>query len=100
MALEHTIRYLGSLEKRENMHSALEIVLEEAQKNCPVDTGKLRDSGKITDSGTDYKIVFDTDYAIYVHEDLTKHHDNGEAKFLEKAWRRKRDEFLKELMKG
>lgn len=28
-------------------------------------------------------VIYDTPYAIFVHEDLTKHHPVGQAKFLE-----------------
>lgn len=28
-------------------------------------------------------VMYDTDYALYVHEDLTKNHPVGQAKFLE-----------------
>lgn len=33
-------------------------------------------------------IIYDTPYAAKIHEDLEMYHSNGEAKFLEKAYRR------------
>lgn len=34
------------------------------------------------------RVGYRADYAIYVHEDLTMHHTNGKAKFLEDPYRR------------
>lgn len=57
-----------------NMNLAQEI-LERAKYYCPVDTGKLRDSGRIevNDDGS-CRIFFDCQYAWYVHEFSWKNH--------------------------
>jgi hypothetical protein len=69
-------------------------LLEEAKARTPVEMtkhakepGELRDSGTVTmvETGTTVKAVisFGTEYAVYQHEDLALHHENGQAKFLE-----------------
>ena len=71
------------------MRAAGETLLEESNKLVPVLTGVLKKSGKVTYKGrglnTEFSIGYSADYAVYVHEDLTKHHPNGQAKFLETA---------------
>lgn len=66
-------------------------IMEAAIDQVPVDTGALRDSGRIERpqaSGREVTIAFgfgggDVDYAVYVHEDLQATHTNGKAKYLE-----------------
>jgi hypothetical protein len=72
------------------MDIAGEKVLGDAQQLCPVDTGFLQSSAtsepavergnKITK-----QVGFNADYAAAVHENLTAHHEVGQAKFLETA---------------
>jgi hypothetical protein len=68
-----------------------------AKSRTPVDTGALRDSGHVIPA----KISGDTvqsvgefggesaPYALIVHEDLTKYHTVGRAKFYESAMQEK-----------
>lgn len=64
------------------------VIFEDARDNyCPVATGKLRNSGKIEDSGqsaADYKVTisFNTDYALKQHE-IPYNHTHGSWKYLE-----------------
>ena len=69
----------------DGLKAAAELVLTRAQ--VPVLSGRLRRSGKVTvDPATlEVAISFDTDYAVVQHEDMSQHHDGGEAKFLENA---------------
>lgn len=65
-------------------------ILAEAVQDCPVDQGTLRRSGKVDEIDfslieSSVRIVFDVDYAVYVHENLQAHHPVGHAKFLENA---------------
>lgn len=62
-------------------------ILRVAKSLCPVDTGRLVNSGKLVKVGSgEYVIVFDCPYAWYVHENLSANHPNGgTAKFLDKA---------------
>jgi hypothetical protein len=97
-------KFTGVAEMKRKMHTAaadirrLQVraveaeaqkILKEAQSRVPVDTGQLRDSGRVEmhEDGTTIKarIVFGTDHAIPVHEDLEAKHPSGQAKFLESA---------------
>jgi hypothetical protein len=53
-----------------------EEILTLAKYYCPVDTGYLRDSGRIEEQPDgSFRIVFDCPYAWYVHEFSWKQHD-------------------------
>ncbi len=43
-------------------------VLRDAVKECPVDLGQLRASGRIEKTEEGVKVSFNTEYAYYVHE--------------------------------
>jgi len=72
------------------LHMIAEEIMMEAKRITPVDTGALRATGKITTEQTlhEHRISLGfgdeaTDYAIYVHEDLTKYHlPPTQAQFL------------------
>lgn len=62
-------------------------VLDEAEQECPLDTGLLRASKRL--SGPDLRgnkiemdLSFETPYAAYVHEKMGVNHPVGKAKFL------------------
>lgn len=65
----------------------------DSMKRTPVDTGALKSSHTVsapTPTNDGVKVTIGVggpaaDYAVYVHEDLSKRHPNGEAKFLERA---------------
>jgi hypothetical protein len=57
-------------------------LLERTKQVVPVKTGALRDSGHVVDSGDGAAVRFDAPHALFVHEDLSKHHQTGQAKFL------------------
>lgn len=64
-----------------------EEIFQESQRLVPVDTGALKRSGKYEVQGKGFSasgvISYDTHYAVYVHEDLTKHHaPPTQAKFI------------------
>ncbi len=68
----------------EEAHDALAA----SRGEVPVDTGRLRDSGKVgpvSGSGAFVEVSFgyDAEYALIVHEDMNNHHPDGNAKFLE-----------------
>jgi hypothetical protein len=92
--------YLKSLQQDylPRAHAALKIavnkfgwhVLGQAQELCPVKTGFLMASGFAREpvgEGTaiTMEIGFNASYALHVHENLTAHHPQGQAKFLETA---------------
>jgi hypothetical protein len=72
-----------------------EKILADSQGLVPVETGALKDSGKVTQEGTkatvSYDVVSEEDgypYGIRQHEDMSLHHPNGgQAKFLEQPFR-------------
>jgi len=70
-----------------------EIILTLAKQYTPVDTGRLRSSGRVDEVAIGMKLVivlgFHTDYAVYVHENLDANHPVGQAKFLERAMNEK-----------
>jgi len=90
---ELTFARLKHLQSPNRLKDAMEIVAKEADRLVPVDTGALKNSQEIHDDA----IVYTAPYGVYVHEDLTARHPHGEAKFLEKAWRNKRSDFMKKF---
>jgi hypothetical protein len=85
-----------------------EDLVNESQQEVPVDTGDLRDSVNIENKSRNNVahtlVEYDTDYAIYVHEDLNinhpqhaKHNCGGKAKFLEDPLSRKYKEYIKKI---
>ena len=61
-------------------------ILDDSNALVPVDSGNLQRSGEIyVDNQNKVQVYYTEDYAIYVHEDLSTNHPNGEAKFLEKS---------------
>ncbi|MDQ0854782.1 hypothetical protein QFZ79_002893 [Arthrobacter sp. V4I6] len=63
-----------------------EHVLGEAKKLVPIEEHILEESGTVTTDPANLKaaVVFDTPYAVPVHEDMTARHDEGRsAKYLE-----------------
>ena len=72
---------------------AAEQTLGDAQEMTPVATGTLAASANrkevvVSKREVSCEIGFNTNYAVYVHEDLTVHHESpGRAKFLEIAMR-------------
>lgn len=70
----------------EGVGEALEHILEVSNENVPVDTGELRDAGKVKHDGLSGTVSYKGPYAIPQHENLHwKHEDGGKAKFLEDA---------------
>lgn len=73
------------------------LIKREAQEKTPVDTGNLKNSAYTDSEGGDEPsavIGYQASYAPFVHEDLEARHDNGEAKFLEKALNENQNQIL------
>lgn len=98
-----------SSEDRQAFKRALKTFVEdtigpESQDECPVETGALRRSWEVDDpvestNGVFITFGYNTDYAIYVHENLEAHHAEGKkAKFLEDPLNRHIDDIGKELL--
>lgn len=97
----------------------------DSQKIVPVETGKLKRSAYtkiVSDDGKHPEVIvgYSTDYALYVHEDLSKAHggaynlkhaadiaagrdfargENQQAKFLERPLRENRKRYIEILRK-
>jgi hypothetical protein len=76
----------------------------DARSLTPVKTGALQASGVALPAETDgtkitATIGFNTNYAAAVHENLTAHHDVGQAKYLEAAMRRNAPKLAVEVAK-
>jgi hypothetical protein len=83
-------KYAKQIKKitKESVDEVTEIIFEESQNLVPVLTGALRASGHIVEDADGNYIMYGDeggtlDYAVYVHEDLTTFHPNGQAKYLE-----------------
>lgn len=80
------------------------IIFNQSQELVPVDTGRLRGSGRVTiervPTGFSATISYSTDYAIYVHEDLTKaHRFPTQAKFLEQPARERLPNLMENIVR-
>lgn len=78
------------------LYQEAQIEMTEAKRRCPVDTGKLRASGRVSTPEREGRRISVTlsfgggavSYAVYVHENLEANHASppfggGQAKFLE-----------------
>ncbi|OHD24750.1 MAG: hypothetical protein A2Y38_06020 [Spirochaetes bacterium GWB1_59_5] len=71
------------------LNEVAEETMLDSKAHTPVDTGRLRASGHVsqmaTASSLRAELSYGTDYAKFVHEHLRTRHKVGEAKFLENA---------------
>ncbi len=66
---------------------AAEHILSVSDQSVPIEEGTLSRSGEASTDGLNSVVAYDTEYAVYQHEDLTYRHDAGRsAKFLENAF--------------
>lgn len=88
----------ASLERMANgaaagLYEVVNVIISDAKRRVPVDTGDLKGSGFVTKpkiSGMDISVIGGfggaaENYATIVHEDLSAHHEVGEAKYQSKA---------------
>lgn len=73
---------------KDGVKAAAELVFEATQRDVPVQTGELKNSGKVTVDGLEAEISYGEglpdDRAVIIHEKLNIHHDSGgSAKYLE-----------------
>lgn len=88
--MRNLVRYadLYTRETKTALTTEAHLIMADSQKECPIDTGRLRGSAYVEQQESGDVVVemgyADIEYAIYVHEDLTKeHHYPTKAKFLE-----------------
>lgn len=84
---------------RRGVRSAAQRLLALSQPKVPIDTGRLRSSGRAQGvgmgrDGMAAEVSYDTEYAVYQHEGLDYNHDEGQAKFLEEPLNASRQELL------
>jgi hypothetical protein len=85
-----------------------EATMTESKQEVPVDTGALRASGTVLlPVITAQDVVVEmgyggpaVNYAVFVHEDLTKHHPTGKAKFLEEPVNRRASGMVERIGNG
>ena len=78
-----------------------ELILKESNNLAPKESGEMirqTDVKKVSD--TEYHVRYNTDYSLYVHEDMEKRHSNGQAKFLQEATNKKGKQVIKDIAKG
>lgn len=104
--LRNTSRFINRLQKIQKgygkrlnkaLGDAAETILNESNQLIPIDTGKLKSSGKVEKSKDRAMVIYDEDYAIYVHEDMEARHKRGQAKFLALAVVKKKNEIAKDI---
>lgn len=79
------------------IHLEAEGILTRTIPRTPIDEGPLRASGHVDDVAMGSTISFSTPYAVRQHEDTSLHHDEGEAKFLEKTFAERQGEAIKNI---
>jgi hypothetical protein len=79
-------------------------VFNESQRQVPVDTGTLKNSGHVSSDGDEINISYGgaaAGYALWVHENLTaRHKPPTKAKFLEDPFNEKIGELSNRLQAG
>lgn len=72
---------------REGIHDIMQEVLERAIADAPLDTGELKESGRLNINKSSTSIIFDVEHAAVQHERLDYNHPRGgKAKYLEDAF--------------
>lgn len=86
------------------LNEIAEQVMTRAKEMTPVDTGRLRASGMVSDYATERDmsatLSFGTEYAVPVHENMSAKHQTGSAKYLERPVNEEAGRFLEDMAKG
>jgi len=92
---------------KQAVYGTAEAVMNESKRIVPVDTGTLKDSGrveqpKMSADGIEVELTYGgaaSKYAFFVHEDMNARHADGKtAKYLEKPVKAAEDTFVKDVM--
>ena len=88
------------------VEKGIKIIYEASKPLVPVDTGKLKKSGKITQIKDGYQLQYHSEnpknnynYAPIQHENLHFNHKVGQAKYLEQAVRSNLDKVMSTISK-
>ena len=69
---------------QDGIRDHMNMVLDEAIRQAPLDTGDLKNSGKIYENPKSTRIAFEAPHAMIQHENLEYNHPKGgKAKYLE-----------------
>jgi hypothetical protein len=69
----------------EQLKKTGEDILMKSKELAPVATGEMIKETEVAVNDNRVEVRYNTDYSLYVHEDLEKFHPNGKTKFLETA---------------
>lgn len=70
---------------KESTKEAAVMIMENAINRAPEDTGELKDSAFIDESGASIAFGFDADHALWTHEITNRNYTIGEPKYLRNA---------------
>jgi hypothetical protein len=89
---KEVMKYFDDLLKRsernieKSLKKSSQTILEDSRQLAPKDTGNMiRESDTKRESSKEFHVRYNTDYSLYVHEDMDARHDTGQAKFLQVA---------------
>jgi len=93
----------GFLRVKQKLLEDVNIIKDLSVNLTPIDTGKLRKSAYVRKNKDDrttivYDVGYSADYALYVHENLNANHPIGQAKFLQTASRKHRQQMKKNII--
>jgi hypothetical protein len=74
-----------------------EEILAVAKDWCPVDTGRLRDSGRVEEVNGVCYVVFDAPYAWYVHEFTWRNISREKNPYAQSKWLEKAVQYVKKI---
>lgn len=84
----------------ESLEAGAEKILERSNQLAPRDTGEMvRQTDVKKKKDNEWEARYNTDYSLYVHEDLEARHPNGQAKFLQSATNEKGIEVIRDIAK-
>lgn len=80
------------------LQSGAELLRDAAVERTPIETSTLRGTAKVSTSGTQAAVSYDTRYARRQHEEIGWNHPGGgEAKFLENALLDNQEKIMKAM---
>lgn len=81
------------------VRDAAQYLLRESRQHVPTEDNDLYESAEldVDTSAQKATVFYDTEYAVFQHEDTTFVHDDGEAKYLERPLDRNFDRILEEI---
>lgn len=107
VVLDGVLNVLSNLEKvakrmpavtTKAIQAEAQVIMAESVRQCPVDTGRLRQSSYVKRKDEHVVIGYGVDYALAVHERTEVHHADGtNAKFLSRPVDAHRHTFVSDV---